>query len=331
MLFRSPGAANTLTRRYLYQDPEGDPEVNNGTRIRWYKNGSIQPAYNDRVTVSYSAIAAGDTWYFTVQPDDGNSQGLIATSHSVTIRDADLKVSNHADNNSPDEGDTITYTVTVVNNGPDDATNIEITHLLPPGVIYVSDDANGSYNAGLWVVGDLNTGDNATLTIIAIVDLGACADNLTSTASVTAVDQADPNTSNNSDSAEITMQCADLAVVSSVDNESPNEGDVIIYTITVANNGNSDASNVEITDLLPPEITYVSDNANGRYDSNTGIWAVGDLGNRDSAALVITAIVDTGIINEDTCGVPITNIASVTRSEERRVGKECRSRWSPYH
>ena len=23
--------------------------------------------------------------------------------------------------------------------------------------------------------------------------------------------------------------------------------------------------------------------------------------------------------------------ASVTRSEERRVGKECRSRWSPYH
>ena len=23
--------------------------------------------------------------------------------------------------------------------------------------------------------------------------------------------------------------------------------------------------------------------------------------------------------------------ASITRSEERRVGKECRSRWSPYH
>ena len=25
------------------------------------------------------------------------------------------------------------------------------------------------------------------------------------------------------------------------------------------------------------------------------------------------------------------NAAAVTRSEERRVGKECRSRWSPYH
>ena len=25
------------------------------------------------------------------------------------------------------------------------------------------------------------------------------------------------------------------------------------------------------------------------------------------------------------------NIKIITRSEERRVGKECRSRWSPYH
>ena len=26
-----------------------------------------------------------------------------------------------------------------------------------------------------------------------------------------------------------------------------------------------------------------------------------------------------------------SNTSSLTRSEERRVGKECRSRWSPYH
>src|SRR5256886_3605427 len=28
---------------------------------------------------------------------------------------------------------------------------------------------------------------------------------------------------------------------------------------------------------------------------------------------------------------PLTALAAKTRSEERRVGKECRSRWSPYH
>ena len=26
-----------------------------------------------------------------------------------------------------------------------------------------------------------------------------------------------------------------------------------------------------------------------------------------------------------------SDLATITRSEERRVGKECRSRWSPYH
>ena len=26
-----------------------------------------------------------------------------------------------------------------------------------------------------------------------------------------------------------------------------------------------------------------------------------------------------------------TELETLTRSEERRVGKECRSRWSPYH
>src|SRR3712207_4962520 len=31
------------------------------------------------------------------------------------------------------------------------------------------------------------------------------------------------------------------------------------------------------------------------------------------------------------CGVLTGWLGSVRRSEERRVGKECRSRWSPYH
>src|SRR5690242_21788213 len=29
--------------------------------------------------------------------------------------------------------------------------------------------------------------------------------------------------------------------------------------------------------------------------------------------------------------INVYRVAQITRSEERRVGKECRSRWSPYH
>src|SRR3989440_10824324 len=39
---------------------------------------------------------------------------------------------------------------------------------------------------------------------------------------------------------------------------------------------------------------------------------------------------DTDSLNAQTSGNPTTYQAA-SRSEERRVGKECRSRWSPYH
>ena len=41
---------------------------------------------------------------------------------------------------------------------------------------------------------------------------------------------------------------------------------------------------------------------------------------------LMASIIDKGVNTGD-----IHHIYKVGRSEERRVGKECRSRWSPYH
>ena len=38
-----------------------------------------------------------------------------------------------------------------------------------------------------------------------------------------------------------------------------------------------------------------------------------------------------GAIIEAWAQLRIDKLRMLTRSEERRVGKECRSRWSPYH
>ena len=41
-----------------------------------------------------------------------------------------------------------------------------------------------------------------------------------------------------------------------------------------------------------------------------------------------------GVTEIDSAGIQLLMLAKATgqaRSEERRVGKECRSRWSPYH
>ena len=59
---------------------------------------------------------------FTAQ----DSAGLSATPHTINIEVsptfADLAVTKSVDDSSPGEGDTVTYTVSVTNNGPDAAT-----------------------------------------------------------------------------------------------------------------------------------------------------------------------------------------------------------------
>ena len=56
-------------------------------------------------------------------------------------------------------------------------------------------------------------------------------------------------------------------------------------------------------------------------------------------AIRVMAQIDGGVVGAGTLMTPADVVAAkkagalfgVSRSEERRVGKECRSRWSPYH
>ena len=49
---------------------------------------------------------------------------------------------------------------------------------------------------------------------------------------------------------------------------------------------------------------------------------------RQKRGITVNVVDEGSVFNEFSSGTPNT---SVLRSEERRVGKECRSRWSPYH
>ncbi|MCP4708500.1 MAG: DUF11 domain-containing protein, partial [Planctomycetes bacterium] len=104
---------------------------------------------------------------------------------------------------------------------------------------------------------------------------------------------------------------ADLAVTKTVDISS-NGDNIITYTITVTNNGPSHATGVQLTDLLPPEVTYKSHiTSQGDYDRNTGLWVVGDLANTASATLNIIAKV-----NKCTGGMLISNTVKITAADQ---------------
>ena len=90
---------------------------------------------------------------------------------------------------------------------------------------------------------------------------------------------------------------ADLSVEKTVDNANPYVGEEVTFTISVTNNGPSDTTGVTVSDELPDGLIYVSDDSNGDYDPDTGVWTIGNLSNKDIATLKIVALVNTTFAN----------------------------------
>ncbi|TCZ67932.1 DUF11 domain-containing protein, partial [Paenibacillus albiflavus] len=108
----------------------------------------------------------------------------------------------------------------------------------------------------------------------------------TNIATISHADQFDPNTGNNTSSETVTPQQADLSITNTVNNATPNVGDTITITVTVANNGPNSATGVVVTDLLPAGLTFVSATpSQGTYNSTTGVWAVGTVTKASTASL----------------------------------------------
>ena len=104
---------------------------------------------------------------FTVGQAGENNHGL-----DIGFRNppkADLHLSKTAGVSSVQPGESFTYTLTLTNDGPDVATNVQVKDLLPSRMSYVSDSGGGTYNptSGIWTVGTVAVGGaNAkTLTI----------------------------------------------------------------------------------------------------------------------------------------------------------------------
>lgn len=105
----------------------------------------------------------------------------------------------------------------------------------------------------------------------------------------------------------VTADPADLEITKTMDNDAPEIGDNVVYTIVVENlDPSNTASGVVVTDQLPVGFDYVSDDSGGSYDEGTGVWDVGSLASGATATLEITA--------ERQASGPYTNTASVSHN-----------------
>ncbi len=101
---------------------------------------------------------------------------------------------------------------------------------------------------------------------------------------------------------------ADLVLAMDVNTDSPEEGDAVVYTVTIANNGPDLARGVNVAIPVPEGMTFVSATATTRngYDSRNNNWNVGDLDVQANGTLNIVFIANTG-----TRGSTITTAATV--------------------
>jgi predicted glutamine amidotransferase len=113
----SPTTSDDLTASYIYSDP--DNNVEDGTEIRWYKDGVLQPALNGTLTVSSSLTSKSEVWYFTIKPKDGIDFGELQTSSPVVIQNTPPTISNPEPSNSttdvPVSISTLNFTISDAN------------------------------------------------------------------------------------------------------------------------------------------------------------------------------------------------------------------------
>ena len=202
-------------------------------------------------------------------------------SSSVNIAVPEIIPGKSVDVENPNFGDTVTYTVTVTNNGIVDAKNVVVVDHLDKGLKYVSSSNNGVYDAAThtvtWIV-DIDAGSFIDLTVTAVADEYGFLTNIVSVGDKSA-------------SADVTVP--EITPAKTVNITNPNFGDKVDYTIKVTNDGIGDANNVVVKDVLGEGLKFVS--ATGEYtwdeDSRTIIWIV-DLAKGESKIFHVIAVAE---------------------------------------
>ncbi len=269
----------------------------------------ILPTLTNTATITASSAA---------DPNLANNTATDIDTVTPLAVDLSITKTDSADPVAP--GDSFNYTITVTNAGPDDATGIVVTDPVPSTLAVIGVASSGSgvcIAAGNLVtcsIDSLAVGVTWTITVTVEVPLDATPGTVTNTATVVGAGDTDPSNDSASETTTIgvVVGSADLVVTKTIDDPSPHEGDTVAYTVTVTNSGPDDATGVQVTDLLPAGLTFVSDSpTQGTYHPASGLWDVGSLAVGETAALQIRANVNNG-----TAGTTITNGASVSGEDQ---------------
>lgn len=249
------GSFDVTAADIVINDPNGDPVLSPSPDAMSEVNdsGAATKTYEYAYTLPAAPVAGN--YSVRVTGYEGN-EGLVDDDlvSAFSVESLDLEVTKSADTTTPAELGNVVYTLTVNNlDAALTATGVQVTDLLPAGLSYVSDTAPAptTYDSatGLWDIGAIAPSTSVAMTLTAQTQFGTAGSTITNSAALTAYDQYDDNTANNTTSVDVTpVATPSLTIVKSSSLAAANPGDTITYSITVINAGSTAAHAVELED-----------------------------------------------------------------------------------
>lgn len=222
--------------------------------------------------ITVEAVAEG-VWENTASVSGNESDPNLdnnSASATVTVENqADVAVTKEDDGGAP-VGVNFTYTITITNNGPATATNVQMTDTLDGLTSFVSATNGATETApgsGIVTVTFASIPANSS-EIVTITVVGNFQALVTNTVTVTAT-EVDLNPSNNDASVDTLVGDVANVSVTKVDDGLHRVGENITYTVTVSNAGPGTATNVQVVDTLPAGVVFVSA-TNGAVENPPG-------------------------------------------------------------
>jgi uncharacterized repeat protein (TIGR01451 family) len=243
-------------------------------------------------------------------PDGGDGDG--GGGGDPPLPKADLGLSKSASVDPVVAGTRLTYTLKVMNNGPDTVTNVRLIDTIPQGVDLVSvTPSQGPGCTGTESVscnlGRLVPGKAGSVSLI--VDVNPDMSRVLSNAATVTADQTDPIPANNS-ARTVTRVISETDLVIDKDDmfDPVVAGENLTYTIKVFNGGPSNATGVIITDVLPATTSFLTASSGCNHLGGVVTCSVGNLAVGTSQPFTLAVNTDASIGN----GAIITNTGFVT-------------------
>jgi uncharacterized repeat protein (TIGR01451 family)/fimbrial isopeptide formation D2 family protein len=224
-------------------------------------------------------------------------------------------------------GDSLTYTLTVTNEGDEDSEDAVVTDTLPNGLIFVSASNGGTHAGGTstgggtvtWPAFDLVGGGATTERTVSVTvadPVPAGVDSVTNAASVDAPGDEDDSNDEATDE-DVVDATPDLTVTKTDGQETALVGETLTYVLTVGNVGDQDATGVLVTDLLPEGTSFVSASDGGTAAAGEVTWPTFSLASGASTTRTVTVTVDDPLPAET---VELVN--STTVDDDRANGED---------